>query len=163
MLRKAVILLLFTILTIAEYDKYLGTDLLFYAGATYRLKTSKVWNWTYSDTYPLIDGIDFTNSKYHLFGYTGYSPKLNVIVVAFRGTVLSFSNLKTDLDYYQISYEKHPSAKVHRSFYRAFKAIEGSLSRNMNTMTKKYPKAPIYFTGHSLGGALAVLAAASLA
>lgn len=53
---KAVALLALVVLALAGYDKYLGRDLLFYAGATYRLKTAKVWHWTYSSNYPLVDG-----------------------------------------------------------------------------------------------------------
>jgi predicted lipase len=159
-LKAVVLLLLLAVLAIADYDKYLGRDLLFYAGATYRLKTAKVWQWTYSSTYPLVDGADFSSDKYHLYGYTGYSSKLKAIIVAMRGTVLSFKNLKTDLDYYQVTYPKNPSAKVHRSFYGGCKAIETALRQNLASITKKYPNAPIYVTGHSLGGALAVLSAA---
>lgn len=60
---KELLLAVMVAFVTAEYDKYLGRDLAFYAGATYRLQTAKVWSWTYSKTYPLIDGADFRNRQ----------------------------------------------------------------------------------------------------
>jgi predicted lipase len=91
-----------------------------------------------------------------------YSPKLKAIVVAFRGTY-NVENILIDMDYKSIRYPNCPSAYVHRSFYQSMISLKPQLVRNMRVLAKKYSRAKIYFTGHSLGGALAVLSAAEVA
>lgn len=98
------------------------------------------------------------------------------IILAFRGTEpKEVQDLLTDLKLTQIERLK---GKVHRGFYGAFTVLWSSKIRIWNSeqeiakkpgikdvleelLTEK--KRPIFITGHSLGGAMAVLGAASCA
>ena len=91
------------------------------------------------------------------------------IFIAFRGTQagLAIENLlqptdpalmdfKIDADFHQVVFPGFPSAAVHQGF---FDSMDG-LWQGLDTFIKtKAPKAVI-FCGHSLGGAIAILAAA---
>ena len=99
------------------------------------------------------------NSK-NLFGYTGYSQSLKAIVILFRGTqTKSLSNLITDISLYQSDFPKCVKCKVHTGFYDGINLLAASFIPALQKVAKAYPGAPIYIGGHSLGGALAVLAA----
>jgi hypothetical protein len=81
------------------------------------------------------------------------------IVVAFRGTTTR-TDLRTDvqarLNFERIAIEGRP-VKVHSGFYAAFRKVEAQLHELLAASEDK----PIYLTGHSLGGALALVAAAA--
>ena len=49
---------------------------------------------------------------------------------------------------------------VHTGFLQAFKAVADNLNDTLNTLLAQKPR-PVWYTGHSLGGALATLAATS--
>ena len=160
-IKSFVWILLFTIVW-ASYDQILSRDLAYYARATYKFNSAKPWSCEFCRNYPMVDTDDMRDIKKNLFGYTGYSPKLKAIVVAFRGTY-NVENILIDMDYKSIRYPNCPSAYVHRSFYQSMISLKPQLVRNMRVLAKKYSRAKIYFTGHSLGGALAVLSAAEVA
>jgi len=50
-------------------------------------------------------------------------------------------------------------ARVHRGFQRALDEIYPSLERRLDALRQGLPPRPLFFTGHSLGAALATLAA----
>jgi hypothetical protein len=82
------------------------------------------------------------------------------VVVAFRGTT-SRSDFRTDLqvriNVERVAVEGRP-VRVHAGFYAAFRKIEARLRELLMAQEAK----PIYLTGHSLGGAIALVAAAAL-
>jgi hypothetical protein len=82
--------------------------------------------------------------------------KNRVVTVAFRGSS-SVKDVVTDLDTLTYSFEK-PGVRVHEGFYKQFKAIEPQLSQFLAQRNGQFDR--ILFTGHSLGGALASIAAA---
>lgn len=64
----------------------------------------------------------FNNSILNIFGYTGYSPEDNAIIVAFRSTV-SIQNWIVDLDATQVPYPGCSGCQVHQGFYNAFAGV----------------------------------------
>lgn len=92
-------------------------------------------------------------------GFVAESPEM--VILAFRGTTdkadwrtnLRARNPKTVL------VKGRPPVCVHEGFLRAYEAVQAEVERLLAGVKDK----PIYITGHSLGGAVAVVAAMSLA
>lgn len=83
------------------------------------------------------------------------------IVVAFRGS----SSVRDWLTNAQFGMEDlfwatdDHCARVHRGFLEAFESVNVAVLAAVRELLQKFPSAEIYITGHSLGGALAMLAA----
>ena len=76
----------------------------------------------------------------------------SMLVLAFRGTEINPQDIKADL-----KAQLHPlegDEKVHKGFLDAFNAVR----KDILTDLEKIEGPPLYITGHSLGGALAVVA-----
>lgn len=98
--------------------------------------------------------------KSHIFGYTGYDATSNKIVVAFRGTNgPDLTNWITNFDGKLIPYQFLPTGKVHNGFMSAFSEVQQQMRSNLRDLIEHHYNAQILVTGHSLGGALATLAA----
>jgi len=81
------------------------------------------------------------------------------VVLGFRGTeATSIKDIKADAK--AISMACPTGGKIHKGFYQAYEAVESQIQErlNENDITQK----PLFITGHSLGGALATLAAKRL-
>ncbi|MCP3887250.1 MAG: lipase family protein [Desulfobulbaceae bacterium] len=85
----------------------------------------------------------------------------NKIIVSFRGTEGKFKDWATDVNLVKTSWtNSHPVGEVHSGFYGALKSVwEDMFAEIMNLRTNNQS---IWLTGHSLGAALATLAAATL-
>jgi len=98
-----------------------------------------------------------------------------VVVVAFRGTEpVNLINWLTDIDaaQHKVRLDEDAPIDVHPGFYRNVRAIRYKLREalllalagkpvdgNVDTPTDRAPMEALYFTGHSLGGAMAALLA----
>jgi hypothetical protein len=78
-----------------------------------------------------------------------------MLVVAFRGSEKHWGDIKTDL---QGNLTKRDGYAVHTGFDRAYELLHKPLQE----IIEQHPGLPLYFTGHSLGAALAVMAAKHL-
>jgi hypothetical protein len=106
----------------------------------------------------------FEGPKNQIIGFVGYStsPKLS-IVVYIRGTD-NLKNLAADVSYHQTDFGGYTACqggcKVHNGFFNAYLEIKNVLFAKILSISKKLideqKKTPenIFFTGHSLGGAL---------
>lgn len=82
------------------------------------------------------------------------------LVVAFRGTT-SKADRKTDfrISIGRAEVDNHPQhVRVHAGFYDAYKLVEPRLHAAISSV----PGKSVYLTGHSLGGAVALVASAAL-
>lgn len=81
-----------------------------------------------------------------------------IAVLAFRGTEAnSWKDIRTDLKF-RFHKGEH-GLKVHRGFRDAYEKVEEKVKSSIDSNTKGYT---LYITGHSLGGALAIIAAMKL-
>jgi hypothetical protein len=86
----------------------------------------------------------------------------NVVFIALRGTTLSFSDFKADLDARKVRYPVGwgDSVRLHRGFLDAvLDCFDEVMERVVEVID---PGNPIYVTGHSLGGAMAAIFYAKL-
>ena len=106
----------------------------------------------------------FEYSAKEIQGFAGYLPNLKAIVLAFRGTA-DLSNWMTDFKGIKVPLTGYPTCdgcKIHDGFNEAYNVIRPNVLSAVQNLQTIYKRAPIYVTGHSLGGALAVLAALDL-
>lgn len=62
------------------------------------------------------------NNVTKTYGFVGYSPETNEILVSFRGSV-NFQNIVTDIDFIEERYEDVLDAKVHSGFYNTYRLV----------------------------------------
>ena len=105
---------------------------------------------------------EFTKTKKtDATGYVAYDPTHQVIVVAFRGSS-SLKNWMTDFRFRHIKADLCDKCEVHRGFWTSWIESRDSVVPAVKLVLALHPKARVVVTGHSLGGAIAVLAAAEL-
>ena len=78
-----------------------------------------------------------------------------MLVLAFRGTEKKLADWKQDIKAKLVpAKDEYKIGRVHQGFQEAYYAVESAIEEKL----KQFPGEPVYITGHSLGGALAVVA-----
>eukprot|EP01086_Lenisia_limosa_P000368 TRINITY_DN10660_c0_g1_i1.p1 TRINITY_DN10660_c0_g1~~TRINITY_DN10660_c0_g1_i1.p1 ORF type:complete len:286 (+),score=35.38 TRINITY_DN10660_c0_g1_i1:2-859(+) len=149
-------------------DPVLARELFDLAQASYCDVSPTQWNCptcnTNSSSDFIVTKISF-DKKTSTFGFVGFSPYFNAIVISFRGTVASkLKNWAANLDGIPMDFdlEHCQDCKVHSGFYHAWSGHNNTIINEVERITMKYPDVKLYATGHSLGGSIAALAASTL-
>ncbi|BDA47587.1 Lipase at C-terminar half [Coccomyxa sp. Obi] len=101
-----------------------------------------------------------------LFGYAGWDPRLQAMVVSFRGTDShSIYNWAENMRYwrtdFKVPFPGSDGSKVHTGFYVSYNdsSLEPNITAAVRNMAAAHPGAPLYVIGHSMGAALATICA----
>lgn len=106
--------------------------------------------------------LSILNYKY-CFAYTALSKSLKLIIVAFKGTDGGLKQLLDEgLTYIKEKETFQGGGKVQQYFYRVFMLLYSCVKASIRDLFQMHPTFDVVVTGHSLGGALASLAAAHL-
>ncbi|KPA78984.1 lipase precursor-like protein [Leptomonas pyrrhocoris] len=110
-------------------------------------------------TFAVLDNDDFGTQ-----GFVGVDHNNSQIVVAFRGSS-DLANWLMDLLAKSIAYKPTScgsACEVHTGFMLSYLSVCSEMHHAVQTLLGTYPNYGIVVTGHSLGGAMATLAAAGL-
>ena len=105
--------------------------------------------------FDLINVYNIADSQAFLAKRMSNSSSGGMRILAFRGTEKKLADFKTDITATLIN-PPDAGAKelIHEGFYKAFKSVRKEINKDLG----KHKNLPLYVTGHSLGGALAIVA-----
>jgi len=106
-------------------------------------------------------GFEFIGLIKPMGGFVGYMAKQNAIYVVYKGTS-SQSDRAIDADILLTPYAKCKDCEVHQGFYAASQLGIWSVVYFIEKIKLLHPFAKVVVTGHSMGGAVALLAALEL-
>ncbi|KAJ1960031.1 hypothetical protein IWQ62_004383, partial [Dispira parvispora] len=106
----------------------------------------------------------FTGESKTCRGFIAVSKNEREIILSFRGSsLMAISTFFSDLLLYPISWPREWSeSKVHSGFARVHNKCLPTYRSLLDQYREQFPEAVVQFIGHSLGGAIAILAALTL-
>ncbi|KAL8639195.1 MAG: hypothetical protein Q9228_003742 [Teloschistes exilis] len=105
---------------------------------------------------------EFQNSlKTDVTGYVAVDNTRSLTVLAFRGSK-SVRNFITDVDFPATQTDICPSCTAHQGFWGSWVEARKGVLAALKTTAASHPNNRVVVTGHSLGGAIADLAAAEI-
>ena len=108
-----------------------------------------------SADFDLVDVFDVGSTQAFLAHRSASNPRDNMLVLAFRGTEKNLQDWKVDLKAELVpARDEKKIGRIHKGFQEAYYGVEPKIEKRLS----EYPNSPLYITGHSLGGALAVVA-----
>nr|CCC90305.1 unnamed protein product [Trypanosoma congolense IL3000] len=143
-----------------DYSEDTAMSALYYAKSSY-CASPLISNWTCE---PCSNNTHFKvarcyeNSTAGTLAFVGTDDRS--IVVGFRGTI-SVRNWVEDISYWgtPFPYSDCAGCLVHGGFLGAYDSLRSSVRKTLRGLIEAHPGLPILITGHSLGGALALLTA----
>lgn len=148
------------------YSPALADYAIDFAAAAYCSDTQvQQWKCLTCKLHPQVTDITLLrNSQTDTQAFTAYDAQTGVIWLAFRGTdPLNIVNWLDDLDFFKTPYPGCSGCEVHRGFYHSYQDVAAPARAAVRALRAKYPDAPLYVTGHSLGAAEAEFAALDMA
>lgn len=156
------ILLLIIYPAVTSYSPSMALEMGYMSSAAYEAAASiESWSCSYCKKYNVTDVKVFSNSVGGIQGFTGYSHALNAVIVAFRGSN-NIQNWILNIDTGRSTYSLCSGCSVHSGFYSGYNFVAPAMKNAVQNLKAKYRGSKLYVTGHSLGGALAILATADL-
>jgi predicted lipase len=155
----SILLASWLIVSIYSYSSPLALELAYMSEVAYE-DSAKIESWTckYCPKYQIQKPKVFSNSAGGVQGFVGFSTNLKSIIVSFRGS----SNIKnwiSNLNAARTTYAVCSGCQVHSGFNSAYNLVKNDLHSLVEQYTAMFRGSRIMVTGHSLGGALAILAA----
>jgi hypothetical protein len=107
--------------------------------------------------------LDVVNQDQFLTWLT-YVPAMNALVLSFRGTA-NKGNAASDVNYFKTAcvLDGLECGQVHRGFYNLWNSHRLSIKSTIDSFAQAHQISLVYVAGHSLGGAVAQIAALDLA
>lgn len=141
---------------------------LYYAYSAYCNATALTeWNCPYciGETEGFLTTATVYDNDTNTFGYVGYHPIYQEIIVSFRGTDSdSLKNWIVDLRFFKTDTTfLHDGTKVASGFAGAWQKLRPGIFTAVLGLVLDLPFYQVWITGHSLGGALSSLCALDLA
>jgi predicted lipase len=167
---------------VAPQVPYTGLSLQFstymqYSVASYCPSTVTTRNWScgkrcQGETTGTIVEQAAQHARTQSAGYVAYHPGRKEIIVAFRGTQ-SIQSALQDAQFWKSEPDFEPSfwkkafvkskfpsgIKIHAGFEDGYSFIRSAIQSSLAKVVSRLPEYKIVFTGHSLGGAMAEIAA----
>lgn len=130
------------------------------SGAAYETSTSiEAWSCSYCHHYNVTDVKVFSNAIGGIQGFTAFSHSLNAVLVVFRGSS-NIQNWILNIGTTRSSYSLCSGCSVHTGFSGGYNLVASAVKTAVQNLKAKYRGSKLFITGHSLGGALAILCTA---
>lgn len=141
----------------SAYTTSVASDLAHFSSISYESQTSiDAWNCQDCKKYPAQNPKSFFSSTANIQGFGAFYPKDNAVVIAFRGSV-DVKNWIYNLNTAITGYPGCSGCQVHLGFYNAYKGVAPLVRNVVSQLLSLHRGAKLFITGHSLGGAMAIL------